>query len=57
MKKKWKKFAIMLNGRFVMNSSAVSAEKAINNARYRMYQKEGSWYNVPSFEKFDAVEL
>ena len=57
MKNKKKTFAVMLNGKFVMNSTAVSADKAINNVRYRMYQKEGAWYNVPDFSKFDAVEI
>lgn len=57
MKNKKKTFAVMLNGKFVMNSTAVSADKAINNVRYRMYQKEGAWYNVPDFIEFDAVEV
>lgn len=39
-----------------MSTMAVSPDKAINNARYRIYQEEGYWYKVPDFEEFDVVE-
>ena len=57
MRKKKKTYAVILNGKFLMNTTAVSSDKAINNVRYRIYQEEGNWYNVPDFDEFDAVEL
>lgn len=57
MKNRKKKFAVLLNGDFLMNTVAVSYEKAINNVRYRMYLNEGTWFNIPRVEEFDAVEV
>lgn len=45
----------MCNG-YSERTRAVSAEKAINNVRYRMFLKAGNWYGVPRASEFDAVE-
>ena len=57
MKNKTKKYVVMLNGNFCMNTRATSPEKAINNARYRIYLEKKGWWDVPSAEEFDAVEV
>lgn len=54
---KSKKYAVLANGTFVSNTYAVSESKAINNVRYNMFLKAGSWFGVPKISQFEAIEI
>ena len=50
-----KKYAVLLGGRLVAETWAVSAEKAINNVRWNYYISQYDFsYEM---EDFDAVEM
>ena len=54
---RYKKYLVYIDGILYGETSAVSPEKAANNIRWQMYEEFSGWWDVPSIDSFDCVEI